>query len=135
MNYYYLENNEAIGPCTADELEQLFNTGTITLSTQIAEEGSQTWKGYRTYYRQRHPDAKRSFTKKPKQKEAPQKQPVICVIFNFLGYLCLASAAFGLLVSFITTTTEQEYIASIFSSALGGLFWLALSAIIKKKCY
>lgn len=133
MKYYYLEDGQVKGPLSVAQLEQLFFQDIIGMETLIAAEGSEDWAAYSAMVRTNF-GTKRSVTAKKPTKEAPKKQPVICAIFNFLGYLCFASAVLYLL-SGIMNRTEAEDIFNAIGSGLGGLFWLALSAYIKKKCY
>lgn len=48
MTYYYSLDYKVLGPVTAEQLNDLYRAGTITLDTQIVPEGSREWTTYHT---------------------------------------------------------------------------------------
>jgi hypothetical protein len=43
MNWYYVENGQQVGPVTKEQLEQLLQTGRITIETLVWQQGMDNW--------------------------------------------------------------------------------------------
>jgi len=51
MNYYYVdENNQQIGPCSAEQIRQLYQKGILHENSWIIEEGAAEWKSYTSLF-------------------------------------------------------------------------------------
>lgn len=63
-------------------------------------------------------------------------KPLICVVFDVFGYLSIAVAAasvFSILTSHLTVITALPRLVGVVLGALGGVFWLWLSAYMARQ--
>ena len=67
MNYHYAnENSQTVGPCTAEQMRQLHQMGTLRNDSWVIEEGATEWKTYAALF------------PPPIQAECPPAHPKFC---------------------------------------------------------